>query len=79
MGGLSCGRTKLGGCYYIEHWALSRPQGRRIESEVGSLSREEINGGSLQSQFLANFRFANHFPMIPSFVTITSWYPIVLN
>ena len=35
MGGLSCGRTKLGGCYYIEHLALSRPQGRRIESEVG--------------------------------------------
>jgi hypothetical protein len=35
MGGLSCGRTKLGGYYYIERLALSRPQGRRIESEVG--------------------------------------------
>jgi hypothetical protein len=55
MGGFSCGRTKLGGCYNIEHLALSRPQGRRIESEAGNF--EEINGGSPRSPFLANFRF----------------------
>jgi hypothetical protein len=77
MGGFSCGRTKLGGCYYIEHLALSRSQGRRIESEAGNF--EEINRRSPRSPFLANFRFANHFPIIPSFVTITTCYPIVLN
>ena len=26
-----------------------------------------------------HFGFADHFPIIPSFVTITSGYPIVLN
>src|ERR1700733_1942750 len=34
-GGLCCGRTKLGRNYYIEHLAVSGPQGRRSESEVG--------------------------------------------
>ena len=39
----------------------------------------ENDSQSPTSAFLANFRFANHFPIIPSFVMITSSYPINLN
>jgi hypothetical protein len=31
------------------------------------------------ARFWPTFHFSNHFPIIPSFVTITSCYPIVLN
>ena len=75
MGGLSCGRTKLGGCYYIEHLALSRPQGRRIESEVGF---EEIIPRSPRTPFLdqeeASNGFLDYFQIAENPGAIASWH-----